>query len=75
MEGIHNQVSLLQLLKILNKLNNHKIKIKFFKERVGDQKYFVNNINKVKKITGWKPQIGYLKGITLFNDWIKKFII
>ena len=47
--GIHNQVSLLQLLKILNKLNNHEIKIKFFKERVGDQKYFVNNINKVKK--------------------------
>ena len=73
--GIHNQVSLLQLLKILNKLNNHKIKIRFFKERVGDQKYFVNNINKVKKITGWKPRIGYLKGITLFNDWIKKFSI
>tara|TARA_E500000178_G_scaffold356569_1_gene435545 strand:+ start:1537 stop:2553 length:1017 start_codon:yes stop_codon:yes gene_type:complete len=73
--GFHNQVSLLQLLKILNKINNHKIKIRFLKERVGDQKYFVNNINKVKKLTGWIPQIGYLKGIKLFNDWIKKFTI
>ncbi len=73
--GYNNKISLLQLLKILKEINKHKLKIKFYKERVGDQKYFVNNLNKIKKFTNWKPNVSSLTGIRLFNNWVKKFNI
>ena len=73
--GVNNTISLLQLIKILKKINKHSIKIKFFKERTGDQKYFVNDLTKIKKLTGWRPEVTYTKGINIFNNWIKKFNI
>ena len=69
--GYENKISLLQLIKKLKKINNHNLKIKFYKERIGDQKYFVNNLKKIKKTLGWKPRISINKGIDIFNHWIK----
>jgi CDP-paratose 2-epimerase len=69
--GYENKISLLQLIKKLKKINNHNLKIKFYKERIGDQKYFVNNLKKIKKTLSWKPRISINKGIDIFNHWIK----
>ena len=70
--GYNNKISLLQLIIKLKKLNQHKLKIKFFKERIGDQKYFVNNLKKIKKSLGWTPKTSVDEGIRIFNYWIKK---
>ena len=46
----------LSLLELINKIEiklKTKINFSFKKERFGDQKFFVNNLSKIKKMTGW----------------------
>ena len=40
------------------------------KERIGDQKFFVNNLSKIKKAVNWQPKVNVNKGINLFYTWI-----
>ena len=69
--GAQNTLSLLELIKIIEKKLNKNIKLSFLKERFGDQKYFVNNLSKVKKLTGWKPKVNINDGINSYIEWIK----
>ena len=52
--------------------HSEKINYSFYNERVGDQKYFVNDLSKIKKITGWHPEVSIDKGISNYIDWIEK---
>ena len=69
--GAQNTLSLLELIKIIEKKLNKNIKLSFLKERFGDQKYFVNNLSKVTKLTGWKPKVNINDGINSYIEWIK----
>ncbi len=69
--GIKNSYSLLQVLDILEKNFNYKIKINFDKTRLGDQKYFVSKNEKIKKMLGWSPKTNFKKGIKNMIDWQK----
>jgi CDP-paratose 2-epimerase len=76
--GIKNVYSLLQVIAMLEKKLKRKIKIKFDKMRVGDQKYFVSKNDKVKKLLGWQPKTDFKKGLEILINWQKnnlKYII
>jgi CDP-paratose 2-epimerase len=70
--GRNNTLSLLELIEKLEKKIKKKIKYSFLKQRFGDQKYFVNDLRKVTKMTGWKPKISVDEGITRYLNWIIK---
>lgn len=61
--GYANSISIIELIKYLEK----KLKIKsnycYIKQRTSDQKYFVCNIKKIKKTINWIPKVSLYKGI------------
>ncbi|KKQ23852.1 MAG: dTDP-D-glucose 4,6-dehydratase [Candidatus Roizmanbacteria bacterium GW2011_GWC2_37_13] len=67
--GTKNAYSLLQVIEILEKKFNHKIKISYEKMRVGDQKYFVSKNEKIKKLLGWRPKTDFKEGLEKLIDW------
>ena len=73
--GPNNSISLLNLIDHLQKLIGKKISYKLYKARIGDQKYFVNNLTKVKKNLNWRPRVSVSKGIKSFVYWIENNII
>ena len=70
--GKSNTLSLLELIKKIEKKIDKKIQFTFNKERFGDQKYFVNDLSKITKFTGWKPKISVNEGLSKYLDWIIK---
>ncbi len=70
--GKQNTLSLLELVKKIEKKLNKKVRLSFFKSRFGDQKYFVNDLSKIKKTTGWSPKINTNKGLSLLFNWLIK---
>ena len=73
--GKKNSISLLNLIDILSNVFKKKIKYKIKKKRIGDQKYFVNDLTKVRKNLFWKPKVSTKEGIKLFQDWILSSVI
>lgn len=56
---------------ILEKLFKKKIKATFADWRPGDQKVYVSDITKVKKVLGWEPHIRVEDGIKKLFEWIQ----
>ncbi|OGK23133.1 hypothetical protein A3H80_04415 [Candidatus Roizmanbacteria bacterium RIFCSPLOWO2_02_FULL_37_19] len=58
--GPENEVTLLQVLGHLD-YDNYD----FGPERIGDVKHFVSDNKKITSVNGWKPKIGWKKGIEI----------
>jgi CDP-paratose 2-epimerase len=69
--GPGNTLSLLELVKILNRRFGCTLDCKFEDWRPGDQPVFVSNIAKAKADFGWQPSVGIVQGIVQLTDWIK----
>lgn len=61
--GPENTLSLLESLEIIEQITGQKAKLKFEDWRIADQKIYISDITKVKKILGWKPAISPVDGI------------
>ena len=69
--GPKNTLSLLELINKIEIKLKTKIIFSFKKERFGDQKFFVNNLSKIKKMTGWHPKVSVNDGLKKYINWIK----
>lgn len=69
--GPGNALSLLELVKILNRRFGRTLDCKFEDWRPGDQPVFVSNIAKAKADFGWQPSVCIEQGIVQLTDWIK----
>jgi len=70
--GPKNTMSLLELIKFLEKFFNKKIPLKFSDWRPGDQPVFVCDISKAKKVFGWAPKTSPEEGVKLLYEWVKE---
>jgi len=61
--GSGHGISINNLLKIIKKITGKKLKIKYLPGRGFDLPYNILNINKAKKLYGWRPKIGLEDGI------------
>ncbi len=61
--------SILELVKILNKIMDKDIKPSFFKPRPGDVFRTLADLSKAKKILGFEPKINFLKGLNLTVEY------
>ena len=68
--GIENQISLLELLDILESLLGKEIPRSFSDGRAGDQRIFVCDIGKARDDFGWLPQVCVEEGINRLFSWV-----
>jgi CDP-paratose 2-epimerase len=69
--GIKNSLSVIELLKFLEKKLNIKLNYYKIDNRLYDQKIFISDNKKIYKDLKWKPSISYKKGLVQMLDWIK----
>lgn len=65
-------ISLLELLDLLQKMTQKRTYIKFNNWRPYDQKVYISNISKIKKLLGWQPKITIKEGIEKLLEWISQ---
>jgi len=66
------QLSLLELINLLESNYNKKLKITYSDWRPGDQPVFVSDIRKAAKEFDWTPQIDIVSGINNLTDWVRE---
>jgi len=68
--GYPSSVSILELLEIIGEKLEIPMKFERISERQSDQKVFISDIHKIKKIVGWEPKISARHGVSDMVDWI-----
>jgi CDP-paratose 2-epimerase len=69
--GINNSSSLLELFSFLEKELDIRMAYKQLPPRESDQRVFVADIRKAKKLIGWQPLISKDEGIRKMIEWVK----
>lgn len=72
--GLNHTASLLEVITFLEKIKGSPLDLSYRKTRNGDQKYYVSDITKAKKVFGWTPKISVDKGINRLYKWLTYFI-
>lgn len=67
--GIENSMSLLELLNFLEVRLSLKLTYTRLPWRQSDQKYFVADNSKVRRFTGWTPQVSREQGLETVINW------
>lgn len=70
--GHENSLSLLELFDILEQELNVKLNYKEIPARESDQKVFIADISKAKKLIGWQPKVSARQGIKKMIEWTDK---
>lgn len=69
--SMSQSLSLLELFDILNDMLDIKMEYTQLPPRESDQKVFVADITKAKKLIGWEPEVSAAQGISKMLDWCK----
>ena len=70
--GIENSLSLLELFNLLENILSIKMNYTKLPWRESDQKVFVANNEKIKKITGWEPLVSKEAGVRKMIAWLQE---
>jgi CDP-paratose 2-epimerase len=68
--GPKNTISLLEFIKLLEKILGKKISYKFEDWRPGDQKVFVSDIRKAGRDFKWRPTVKVAQGVNKLIKWV-----
>lgn len=68
--GVQHTLSLLELVDHLKDITQKPLKVKFDDWRKFDQKVYVSDISKARRVLGWKPKVGVREGIERLVDWV-----
>jgi CDP-paratose 2-epimerase len=69
--GPENTLSLLELVELLNRHFQQKLRCGFEDWRPGDQPVFVSNISKARRDFGWIPKVGVEEGVARLIEWVR----
>ncbi len=70
--GINCSLSLLELFWLLEKLMNIKLSYTKLPVRKSDQRVFVADITKARKVLNWQPTVSAQEGIARMVEWVTK---
>lgn len=70
--GPANSVSLLQLVDRLASLHQTRPEVRFAPWRAADQRYYVSDVSRFAKATGWRPQVGIEPGLERLDRWLRE---
>lgn len=66
--GVENTISLIELLDLIEELTGKRSRIKHGGWRMGDQKIYVSDTRKMRKL-GWKPKVSVREGVERLINW------
>jgi CDP-paratose 2-epimerase len=69
--GAGHTLSLLELIDLIAELEGEQPLVHFDQWRPADQQYYVSDIRKFSRATGWTPRISVREGITHLVDWLR----
>jgi CDP-paratose 2-epimerase len=69
--GPRNAVSLLSVLREIERVAGRKLPVSFGDWRQGDQLYFVADTSRLSAETGWRAQVGWREGLQDLADWLR----
>jgi dTDP-D-glucose 4,6-dehydratase len=70
--GMENSLSLLELLSLLEEMVGSKLAFTKLAPRYSDQKIFVADTSKAKRLLNWTPEVSSRTGIARMVQWIKE---
>jgi len=70
--GRENSHSLIEVLDIIEKILGKKPSLTYSEWRIADQKVYISNISKAKKLLNWKPKVKPEEGIRRLAKWVKE---
>jgi CDP-paratose 2-epimerase len=70
--GGANTTSLLELMKLIEKLHGATPDVCFSQWRAADQLYYVSDTRKFSELTGWQPKVDVQAGVSRLYDWLKQ---
>lgn len=68
--GLKNSLSILECIEYLEEISGRRVNYSLADGRLGDQKVYISNFKKAKRLLGWQPQIKMHEGIKRLYDWI-----
>jgi CDP-paratose 2-epimerase len=68
--GYANTLSLLELVGMLEEISGKKVKINFDEWRRFDQKVYISDTTKVKKLLKWSPRTKPFVGVKRLYEWV-----
>jgi len=66
--GPENTMSLIEAVEYIEKISGKKAEIEYHDWRPADQRVYISDISKVKRILGWEPKISPREGIKKIYD-------
>lgn len=73
--GSKNTLSILEAIQLIEKISSRKAIITYKPNRDADQKFYISDIQKIKKRLGWKPQIYPIEGLRLiYKNYLQEKI-
>lgn len=69
--GIENSLSLLELFALLEQIADVKLTYTQLPVRESDQRVFVSDLSKVKKLLNWQPMVSAEVGVARMVDWVR----
>jgi CDP-paratose 2-epimerase len=70
--GPAHTTSLLELVQLIGAMHGRVPDITFAGWRVGDQRYYVSDIRRVRARTGWTPRVGLADGVRRLYQWLRQ---
>ena len=70
--GPENACSLLEVVDLIGRLQEHVPEIQFAPWRQGDQRYYVSDTRAFQRATGWQPAVGAREGIERLYRWLAR---
>jgi CDP-paratose 2-epimerase len=68
--GPANAVSVSEVVDMLAELDGTTPAVQRSDWRSGDQRYYVSDTKRFEQLTGWMPQVGVKRGLSLLNEWL-----
>ncbi len=71
--GLKRSLSLLELIDLLERISGLKMKVNFAPWRASDQKVYISDISKAKRLLNWQPKVSVKEGVSSLYQWIKTY--
>lgn len=72
--GPTNCASVIDVLQRTGALTRSDPSLSFDAWRTGDQRYYVSDIRKFSRLTGWQPRVSLGAGLAQLTDWLRSIV-
>jgi CDP-paratose 2-epimerase len=70
--GTDNTLSLLELMRLIEELEEDHPDVAFAEERAGDQRWYVSDTTQLRRAVGWRPLVGVEEGVASLHRWLTR---